>query len=158
MAKVKEVIFERTLNAPLEKVWQVWTDSKIIKKWWGPDNTFVPDCDIDLRVGGRIYIVMEAGEGMGEFIGMRWPMEGKYTAVEKNAKLSYDAKAWTEGAEKTTEIETTTDIILVPEEDKTKIKVRAVIHKMGPDAKMAVEGMEWGYNQQFDKLEKFLAI
>jgi uncharacterized protein YndB with AHSA1/START domain len=91
MTPIKEVEFERTYNAPLETVWQAWTDPKILKEWWGPNDVSIPECEVDLQVGGKIYIVMEAGEAMGPYKGTRWPMEGKYTVVEKNSRLSYSA-------------------------------------------------------------------
>ncbi|HEU5114471.1 MAG TPA: SRPBCC domain-containing protein, partial [Candidatus Paceibacterota bacterium] len=69
MKPIKEVTFERTYDVPKEKVWQAWTDPKTIKEWWGPDNVTIPECEVDLRVGGRIYIVMEAGEAMGPYKG-----------------------------------------------------------------------------------------
>ncbi len=153
----KEVTFSRVLNAKPERVWKAWTDPSELKKWWGPNNVSIPECEVDLRVGGRIYIVMEAGEGMGQYKGTRWPMEGTFTAVEPHAKLSYAVKAWTEGAEKTTKIDQVQDIAFTEENGKTKMALKITVNKIGPDAKMAIEGMEMGFNQQFDKLEKYLA-
>ena len=101
----KEVVFERTLNASPAKAWQAWTNPKLVKEWWGPNDVSIPECEIDLRVGGRIYLVMEAGEAMGPYKGTRWPMEGRFTAVEENSRLAYEAKAWTEGQEKDMEID-----------------------------------------------------
>ena len=159
MAPIKEVTFERTFDAPLEKVWQAWTDPAMIKQWWGPDNVTIPECEVDLRVGGRIYIVMEAGEGMGQYKGTRWPMEGKLTVVEPHAKISYDVNAWVEGHNENGEsnIDQTTEVIFTEESGKTKMNLKATIHKTGPAAGMAVEGMQMGFTQQLDKLTAFLA-
>ena len=156
MTPIKEVEFERTYDAPIEIVWEAWTNPEQLKQWWGPDNVSIPECQVDVRVGGRIYIVMKAEEAMGPFRGTRWPMEGKYTVVEENSKLSYEVKAWTEGQKTTTEIDQVTELTLFNDNGKTKIKVKATINKIGPDAKMAVEGMQYGFDQQFDKLNKFL--
>jgi len=156
MKPIKGIEFERTYDVPVEIVWQAWTVPNQLKRWWGPDNVTIPECKVDLRVGGRIYIVMEAGEAMGPYKGTRWPMEGKYTVVEDDSKLAYAVKAWTEGEEETTEIHQTTEITLSDDNGKTKIKVKATINKTGPNAKMAVEGMEYGFNQHLDKLNKFL--
>ena len=156
MTPIKEVEFERTYAVSIELVWQTWTDPEYLKAWWGPDNVSIPECEVDLRVGGRIYIVMEAGEAMGPYKGTRWPMEGKYTVVEENSKLAYTAKAWTEDQEETTEIDQFTELTLHDDNGNTKIKLKATIIKTGPDAKMAVEGMRMGFNQQLDKLDKFL--
>ncbi len=101
---IKEVTFERIYDASPEAVWHAWTRPDIIKQWWGPDNVTIPQCDIDLRVGGKIYIVMEAGAAMGPYQGTRWPMLGEFTMIEPNAKLAYNATAWTEGAQEETTI------------------------------------------------------
>lgn len=156
MTPIKVVEFERTYDAPIEVVWQAWTDPKILKQWWGPDNVSIPECEVDLQIGGMFYIVMEAGEAMGEYKGTRWPMEGKFTVVEKNSRLSYTATAWTEGRKETTEIDQINELTLTDENGKTKLKLKAIVNRIGSDAKMAIEGMQSGYSQQFDKLEKFL--
>jgi uncharacterized protein YndB with AHSA1/START domain len=156
MTPIKEIEFERTYDASVETVWQAWTDPEILKKWWGPDNVFTPECKIDLRVGGKVYIVMEAGKAMGPYAGTRWPMDGTYTVVENNSKLAYNAKAWTEGQEETTTIDQVTELSLAEENGKTKLKLKAAINKIGPDAKMAVEGMQYGFTQQLAKLDKLL--
>jgi len=157
MEPIKEVTFERTYDAPLETVWQAWTDPEKLKQWWGPDNVSIPECEVDLRVGGRFYIVMQAGEAMGEYAGTRWPMEATFTVVEPSTKLSYDAKAWTEGHEEATEIDQVQELTLTEEDGKTKLFLKATINKTGPSAGAAVQGMQYGYNQQLDKLSGFLA-
>ena len=156
MNPIKEAQFERTYDAPVETVWQAWTNPEMLKEWWGPNDVTIPECEVDLRVGGRIYLVMEATKAMGEYAGTRWPMEGIYTVVEENSKLSYDAKAWTEGHEEATTIEQTSELVLTEEDGKTKLKLNVAITKSGPNADAAVEGMKYGYGQQFDKLEKYL--
>ena len=74
--KKKELAFERTYTAPITAVWEAWTRPELLREWWGPEKTTIPECEVDVRVGGRIYIVMEAGEGMGKYQGSRWPLEG----------------------------------------------------------------------------------
>jgi uncharacterized protein YndB with AHSA1/START domain len=154
---IKEVEFERIYDASPETVWKVWTTPGILKQWWGPNNVTIPECEVDLRIGGKIYIVMVAGEAMGPYKGTKWPMSGKFTVVEPNSKLSYNAKAWTEGQKEETTIDQTTEISFAEEKGKTKVKIRAVIHKAGPGAQMAVQGMKMGFTQQLDKLKEFLA-
>jgi uncharacterized protein YndB with AHSA1/START domain len=156
MAEAKEVTFEREYDAPVEKVWRAWTDAEQLKKWWGPNDVNIPECEVDLRVSGRFYIVMEATEAMGEYKGTRWPMEAKFTAVEPNSRLVYEAKAWTEGDEEGTTLEQVQELRLSEENGKTKLYLKATLNKIGPKAGMAAEGMKYGYGQQLDKLDKFL--
>jgi uncharacterized protein YndB with AHSA1/START domain len=159
MGNKKELIIERVLDVPSESIWKAWTDPKMLKEWWGPNNVTIPECEVDLRVGGKFYIVMEAGEAMGQYKGTKWPMLAKFTVIEPNAKLSYDAKAWTKGQNQNEEttIDQTTELTLTEEDGKTKLKIMAVIHKAGSGAEMAVQGMEYGFNQQLEKLSNFLA-
>src|ERR1700722_16601772 len=93
----KQETFERTLDATPERVWKAWTDPEELTQWWGPDNVTIPECEVDLRIGGTFYIVMEAGEAMGPYKGTKWPMRAEFTEVVPNSKLTYNGKAWTEG-------------------------------------------------------------
>ena len=154
---VKEVTLVREYDASLEKVWKAWTDPTLLKQWWGPDHVTIPACEVDLRIGGKFYIVMEADEAMGPYKGTKWPMLAEFTVVEPKAKLVYRAQAWTEGQNKQeTMIDQTTDVAFSEENGKTKVTVIATIHKTGSAAKMAVQGMQAGFTQQLDKLDGFL--
>jgi uncharacterized protein YndB with AHSA1/START domain len=90
LRKKKELHFERSYPATAEAVWVAWTDANQLRAWWGPDKTTVPECQVDLKVGGRIYIVIEAGEEMGKYQGTRWPMEGTFTRIVDHQRLTYD--------------------------------------------------------------------
>lgn len=156
-APIKEVVIERTYDASPETVWQAWTHPDMLKQWWGPDNVLIPECDVDLRVGGRFYIVMEAGAAMGPYAGTRWPMLATYTVIEPHTKLAYTALAWTDGQKDDTTIDQTTELTLTAEGSKTKATVRAAIYKLGPKAGGAAQGMQMGFTQQMAKLDAFLA-
>lgn len=155
--KTKQIAFDRTYDAPPARVWKAWTDPDLLRQWWGPENTLITDCDIDLRVGGTIRVVMEAGEGMGKYKGTRWPMEGSFTSIEPETLLSYDARSWTDGQQETTTIEHTNRITFSPVGDATQVRLTIDITNIGPKAKMAAFGMKWGYKAQLDKLTDVLA-
>ena len=157
MEPIKQVILERVYEAAPEMVWQSWTKPELLKQWWGPNNVTIPECEVDLKVGGKFYIVMEAGAAMGPYKGLLWPMLAEFTAVEPNSKLFYNAQAWTEGDKEETTIDQTTEVTFTEENGKTKVKVKAAIYKTGPKAKMAAEGMQMGFTQQLEKLNAFLS-
>jgi uncharacterized protein YndB with AHSA1/START domain len=156
MEPIKEVAFERIYDASTETVWRAWTDPEELKQWWGPNNVTIPECEVDLRVGGKFYIVMEAGEAMGPYKGTKWPMLAEFTVIEPHSKLSYTAQAWTEGAKEETTIDQTTEVTLTEEGGKTKVNIKAAIYKTGPKAGMAAQGMQAGFTQQLEKLSNFL--
>ena len=157
--KRQELTFVCTYVAPIDAVWQTWTRPERLREWWGPEKTTIPECEVDLRVGGRIYIVMEAGEGMGKYQGKRWPLEGTFTQIEEPRRLAYEARSWTEGEADTTFIEHVNELGLTEDDGKTVVNLRITITEIGSGAKAkaAAFGMRWGYKAQLDKLESFLA-
>lgn len=157
LRKPKQLSFERTYSAPIGKVWAAWTEPELLRQWWGPDKTFIPECEVDLRVGGQLRIVMEAGEGMGKYQGTRWPMEGTFTVVEPTRRLTYDAKSWTEGEQDTSTIDHVNDLTLRTDGTATVINLHINITRIGSGAKMAAFGMKWGYKAQLDKLATYFA-
>jgi uncharacterized protein YndB with AHSA1/START domain len=155
--KTRELTFERTYAAPIDAVWDAWTRSDLLRQWWGPEKTSVPECEVDLRPGGRIRIVMEAGAEMGRYQGTRWPLEGTFTTIDAPHRLTYEARSWTEG-EDNSYIEHVNDLVLAEQGGQTAITLRVTINGIGPGvkAKMAAFGMKWGYKAQLDKLEAHL--
>lgn len=159
LGKKKALHFERSYPAPVDAVWRAWTDADRLRAWWGPAKTTVADCEIDLQLGGRLYIVTVAGEEMGKYAGTRWPMEGTITRLEELRRLTYDARSWTEGAEATETIHHTNDLTLTGDGEKTTLTLHVAISEIGSGlkAKLAVFGMRWGYKSQLDALETHLA-
>jgi uncharacterized protein YndB with AHSA1/START domain len=157
LRKKKELHFERSYAAPVDAVWRAWTEADRLRAWWGPDKTTVAECEIDLRIGGRIFVVTVASEKMGKYAGTRWPMEGTFTRIDELQRLTYDARSWTEGEEATETIRHTNDLTLTGDREKTVVTLHVSITDLGPKARLAVFGMKWGYKSQLDALEKHLA-
>lgn len=155
-SKTKQLDFDRTYDAPVSLVWKAWTDPELLRRWWAPKDASVADCEVDLRVGGALRIVMEAGEGMGKYQGTRWPMEGTFNTVDENSQLGYDARSWTEGEQDATTIEHTNTVTFTDTGGSTQVKLSIAVTQIGPKAKMAAFGMKWGYKAYLDKLESVL--
>ncbi len=153
----QEHTFERTYAAPVADVWRAWTEPDLLRRWWGPEDTAIPECEVDLRVGGRIRIVTEAGEGMGKYAGTRWPLEGTFTRIDAPHRLAYDARSWTEGEEAAT-ISHVNEVELTAQGDQTVLSLRIHVREVGSGvkARLAAYGMKWGYKAQLDKLETLL--
>jgi uncharacterized protein YndB with AHSA1/START domain len=80
------VAIERTFDAPLELVWQMWTDGDEFARWYGPPGARIPVTDFDLRVGGRRRVCMEMTTPDGD---MRMWFGGEHTTVEPPIRLAY---------------------------------------------------------------------
>jgi uncharacterized protein YndB with AHSA1/START domain len=50
---------ERTFDAPAERVFEAWASEEVLRRWLhGMPGWETPTAEVDLRVGGRIRIVM----------------------------------------------------------------------------------------------------
>jgi uncharacterized protein YndB with AHSA1/START domain len=56
----KRITIERTFDAPIEDVWDLWTTKDGIESWWGPEGFTVTVQEIDLRPGGLLLYTMTA--------------------------------------------------------------------------------------------------
>lgn len=61
--KDREMRLTRTLNAPVELVWEVITDPKHIAQWWGPDGFTITINKMDVTPGGEWNLVMHGPDG-----------------------------------------------------------------------------------------------
>ncbi len=53
----------KEFDAPLERVWQAWSDAELIKQWWGPENYTAPSAKTDFRIEGKYLFAMKDPEG-----------------------------------------------------------------------------------------------
>lgn len=78
-----ETTLTRVLKAPRERVWAAWTDPVRMAQWWGPKGFTNPVCELDVRPGGRIWIVMRAPDGSDH------PMSGVFEDVAPPRRLVF---------------------------------------------------------------------
>jgi uncharacterized protein YndB with AHSA1/START domain len=81
-----ETITVRTkVNAPVEKVWRLWSSPEHITKWAAAsDDWHTTTADNDLRAGGKFTSRMEAKDGS-----MGFDFGGTYDAVRENEYIGY---------------------------------------------------------------------
>lgn len=63
----KKISVEREFNASVEKVWQAWTDSKILDQWWAPKPWKARTKSMDFREGGHWLYAMVGPNGEEQF-------------------------------------------------------------------------------------------
>ncbi|MBL4668088.1 MAG: SRPBCC domain-containing protein [Flavobacteriales bacterium] len=96
MDKSKRTItINRTFNAPIELVWEAWTQPEHIAKWWSPKGMETKIIEHDFSVGGKWKYSMPMPNGQ-EFIA-----DGEYTEIIKLVKIISLAnfRPMTEGVE-----------------------------------------------------------
>ena len=154
MAENKELTLTRVFDASREKVWQYWTDPKLIQEWWGPNGVTNPTCVWEAKANGTIHIVMLAGPELGPMAGQEWPMTGTVEEVQEPEKLVFTANAIVNDKPV---LEHRTTVTLEEQDGKTHMTVHIVVIMKTPEAAGPLQGMEMGWNQQLDKLGEHLA-
>jgi uncharacterized protein YndB with AHSA1/START domain len=149
----KELTLNRTFEAPQDLVWKIWTDPQMVAQWWGPQGVTNPTCEWDAKPEGKINIVMLAGEELGAMAGQEWPMTGEFEEVDEPDKLVFRANAIVDNKPV---LETRTTVTFKEENGKTNMTVHIVVTHTTPEAVGPLQGMEMGWNQQLDKLTKFV--
>jgi uncharacterized protein YndB with AHSA1/START domain len=55
---------ERTFAAPAEEVFDAWTSPEVMRRWFHCEPDWdTPEAEVDLRVGGKIRVVMRRPDG-----------------------------------------------------------------------------------------------
>lgn len=82
--KPNELYLTRIYDAPVEAVWDAWTDPNQVAQWWGPRGFTITTHSKDLRPGGSWIYTMHGPDGTD------YPNKTYYFEVEKYKKLVYD--------------------------------------------------------------------
>ena len=73
---------ERTFAASAEDVFDAWTSAEVMRRWFHPAPAWsTPQADVDLRVGGRVRIVMRRPDGTEA------GAQGEYTLIDRPRRL-----------------------------------------------------------------------
>lgn len=56
----KKITLERTFDASIEEVWDLWTTKEGIESWWGPDGFATHVSKLELRPGGELVYAFTA--------------------------------------------------------------------------------------------------
>ena len=161
--KGNTITITRILNAPRERVWQMWTVPEHAQKWWGPKDFTCPIAKIDARQGGKILLAMHGPAGSewdkdmfsgGEFLEVvpmeKLVMTDNFMDSEGNKispeEMGMPAGDWADEMVVTVTFEDA-------EEGKTKMTITHEGHAAGEMSEMA----SVGWNESLDKMAASLA-
>ncbi len=155
--KENEIVITRIFNAPRLQVWQAWTDSEQMMRWWGPKHFSTPVCKMDFRVGGVYLYCMRSPDGQ-DYWGT-----GVYREIVKPERIVYTDSFADEngrvvpashyGMSPDMPLEL---LVTVTFEEYGQGKTRLTLRHRGLPAGEMSEGTQTGWNESFDKLRKIL--
>ena len=140
--KDREIRLSRTLNAPVDLVWEMWTDPEHIANWWGPDGFTNTIGTMDIRPGGQWNLVMHGPDGRD------YDNKSIFTEVVKHKKLVF---------EHVSEPRSRTTVEFEAKGEQTLLTWQMVFESAEVFLKVVKEhGAIEGMKQNVGKLEKYL--
>ena len=129
------ITIKTTVQAPVEKVWQLWTDPEHIMNWnYATSDWHTPYATNDLREGGNFLFRMEEKSGTTGF-----DFEGTYTELLPFEKIGY---RMTDGRIVTVEF--------IPDNEIT-----SVVERFEPEKKHPVELQKVGWQAILNNFRKY---
>jgi uncharacterized protein YndB with AHSA1/START domain len=154
--KSPDLIIDRVFSAAPEKLFQAWSDPKLITQWWGAKTYTTPVVKIDFQVGGQLLYCMRSADGQDT-----WG-KGTYKEIVRPSRIVVtDSFADPQGntvpasyygleVEMPLELLVTLTFKALP--GGTKL---TLIHS-GLPAGEIIELTRAGWNESFDKLDELL--
>jgi uncharacterized protein YndB with AHSA1/START domain len=142
------VTLTRVFDAPRILVWKAWTDPRMMAQWFGPRGFTNPVCELDVRVGGSLRIVMRGPDGND------YPMKGVFREVIVPKVLVFTNIATDNNGKHLLEGETT--VTFAEKDGKTTLTLKTHAVGLEPIAPQMLAGMEAGWTQSIDKLQALL--
>jgi len=150
------VTIERIFDAPIDLIWQMWTDPQHFAAWYGPDGASIPVAKMDVRVGGTRLVCMEVQTPGGPT--QMW-FTGEYREVVENERLVYTESMSDENGNVRSASE-----MGMPEGHPTTTEIRVELEDVGGRTKMVMTHVgipadspgAVGWTMAFDKLSVYV--
>ncbi|MFL9843114.1 SRPBCC family protein [Flavobacterium rhizosphaerae] len=148
----KKLVITRYFSIPLNKLWQAWTNSELLDKWWAPKPWRTETKTMDFFEGGKWLYSMLGPNGEKHWCRVDFKTIEEYkgiTAIDgfcnENGKFSTDFPLmdWF--------------ITFISDEAKTKIVVEITFNTEEDLEKIVDMGFKEGFAMALDNLEEIFA-
>ena len=139
-----EITLTRLFDAPRHLVFEAMSKPEHIKRWWGNlgDGYSVPECEVDLRVGGKWRAVNRHPQGDAEFYGV-------YKEINPPARVVF-----TEIFAPFPDAESIVTTVLTEEGGKTRLTATSKYPSKEVRDMVLGTGMERGAALSYDRLDE----
>jgi len=144
--KNRTITIEKSFNAPLKTVWEAWTQSEHIVKWWAPPGMELQVIEHDFKVGGKWKYTMPMPDG-SPFIS-----EGIYKEIIEFEKIvtSADFRPMTENVE--------LQVLFEADGNQTKFTFRVIHPTVDYCKQQEAMGIYNGWGSAFARLELLVNV
>ncbi len=146
-----DLVLERSVPVPPEKVFQAWTKPHHLKHWFAPKPWTVAECEVELQPGGIFRTVMAGPNGE------RYDMPGCVLEVVENRRFVF-TDALGPGFRPTTEPFFTAIILFEPKDGGTLYTAIARHGTPAGRAKHEQMGFAEGWSTSLDQLVDHMSM
>ncbi|MFE9053995.1 SRPBCC family protein [Streptomyces mutabilis] len=137
--------------APVERVWQLWSDPRQLERWWGPPTYPATVEQYDLTPGGDVTYFMTGPDG-GKYRGW-W----RVATVDAPTSLEFtDGFADQDGVPNPDMPTTTIRVTLTDREGGTRMEMRSVFDTREQMDQLMKMGMEEGLREAAGQMDGLL--
>jgi len=145
----REIVMTRYFDAPRDLVFETFTKPEHVKHWWGPRGWSLPECEIDLRVGGSFHYLMRGPEGEEHGV------KGRYFEIVPPERLVFS-----DGFEAPSMSDFEARLTLIFQEEapqRTKLTMTSLYSSKHIRDQVLKMGVGEGWGQSLDRLDEVLA-
>ena len=142
----RQLVMTRVFNAPRRRVFQAYTDPKLIPKWWGPRSQATTVDAMDVRNGGKWRYVSRDTDGTD------YGFHGVYKEIVPPERLVSTFEFEGMPGHVVDEIATFEDL-----GNKTRLTITSKFRSIEDLEGMLASGMESGARETWDRLAELLA-
>ncbi|MYL31586.1 SRPBCC domain-containing protein [Halobacillus halophilus] len=157
--KGNKLVLERVFQAPVELVFQAYSEPDRLEKWWGPEGWETKVKTFEFMPNGVWHYGMTCvNEGMGEFYGMQsWGL-GIFQSIEPMKRIQYkDMFSDAEGMVNEQLPMIDIDLRFIPEGKETKLVIESEFESEAELQKLLEMQVIDGMTSQFNCLDQYLA-
>jgi uncharacterized protein YndB with AHSA1/START domain len=147
----RELIVERTFNAPRALVWQAWTHPEHLAQWWGPKGWTLLVCKVDFRPGGTWLYCMRGPDGQDS-----WGKTVYREIVEPERIVHTDIFVDADGNHVKGTPEMLITVEFAEQDGKTRITSRTQFASLDDLNAVLAIGVVQGITETWDRLENLL--
>ena len=146
-----ELIVTREFDAPRKLVFEVYSDCKHLKNWWGPRQWPVSHCQMDFRAGGKWHYCMKGPDGTES-----WGL-ALYKEIKSPEKIHYEDFFSDKSGNPNNDMpHTLVKVDFIEKGNKTIIKSVAKYATKDDLDKVLKMGMIEGMTETYDRLDEYL--
>ena len=136
------VRIERTFTASAEDVFDAWTSPEVMRRWFHCAHDWeTPEAEVDLRVGGKVRIVMRQPDGSEA------EASGEYTLIDRPHRL---AMTWT------FQDDPSNEQLMELSFSESEGATRVLLVNSGISTDGRRDAQDWGWNGCLDELARAL--